>query len=264
MKLNLRFFDRCRIVANPWPVIACLFLFVASASFGSEKCGSLDRAANAIRMVQILYPELKGKEFRLQFAGGSGGILSGPSDARCFLITVDKPQSPPPEDKSERLDAILRSQNGGIEIELPLYLEFGFAEATFGKTGDAVGTRLTCQPVKFMNNKSSKYILKAAEVINAHPEWTDAQDLEAATKLGMRFGPDKKTTVLRLIPLKELSTFYGPLRIKDIKFSVASKKEPGAYFTDLHWRITVEIVGTPRTLQIAIEPFGGKIDAIGE
>jgi hypothetical protein len=264
MKPNLRLFDRRSTSANPWPLIACLFLFVSSAAFGSEKCGSLDRAANAIRMAQVLYPELRGKEFSLQFSGGSGGILSGPSDARSFLITVDKPQSPPPVKTSERLDATPKSQNGGIEIELPLYLEFGFAEAILGKTGDAVGTKLSCQPLKFMNNKSSKHILEAAEVINAHPEWTDAQDLEAATKLGMQFGPDKKTAVLRLIPLKGLSGFYGPLRIKNIAFSVASKKEPGAYFTDLHWRITVEEIGTSRTLQIAIEPFGGKIDAIGE
>jgi hypothetical protein len=81
MKLNSCLFDRCGIAAGPWLVIACLVLSVSSGAFGSEKCGSVDRVANAIVLAQTLYPEFKGGEFSLQFSQGTGP-LSGPADAR--------------------------------------------------------------------------------------------------------------------------------------------------------------------------------------
>jgi hypothetical protein len=62
----------------------------------------------------------------------------------------------------------------------------------------------------------------------------DEQDLEAARKLGMRFGPEKKADLLRILPVKELSSVYGPLQITEASFTVASLKEPGASFADLH------------------------------
>jgi hypothetical protein len=266
MRLNSRHFDRHSIAANHWRVIACLFLFlfVSSAALGSEKCGSLDRAANAILLAQALYPELKGSELNLQFSEGTGGPLSGPTDARSLLIAVDKPQWHPPGETTERLDGAPRSQSGSIEIEFPLYFEFSFAVSIVGKTGDVVGTQLSCRPAKFINHKASKQILDAAGVINAHPEWTDAQDLEAARKLGMRFGPEKKADLLRMLPLKELSSIYGPLQITEASFRVAGMKERESSFADLHWFITAKLVGSQKTLQIMVEPFHGKIVAISE
>jgi|HubBroStandDraft_6_1064221.scaffolds.fasta_scaffold432346_2 hypothetical protein len=118
MKLNSCLFDRCGIAASPWLVIACLVLSVSSAAFGSEKCGALDRVANAILLAQTLYPELKGGEFSLQFSGGSGP-LSGPTDARSLRLTVHKPEWHPPGDASARLDGTPRAQDGAGEIELP-------------------------------------------------------------------------------------------------------------------------------------------------
>src|SRR6266446_5547779 len=79
MKLNSFFFDRRGTVSNRWITIACVLLCIASPAFGSDKCGSLDRAANPIRLAEILYPELRGKEFSLQFSDGSGP-LSGPAE----------------------------------------------------------------------------------------------------------------------------------------------------------------------------------------
>jgi hypothetical protein len=133
-----------------------------------------------------------------------------------------------------------------------------------GKTGDVVGTELSCQPLKFMNRVGSKQIHAAAEVINAHPDWTDKEDLEAATKLGMRFGPDKKIDLLRILPLKGLSSVYGPLRITEANFSAAAVKQPGSNFADLHWYVTATRVNASQKLQIMVEPSHGKIVAISE
>lgn len=190
-------------------VLTCLILSTFGKSFAADDCGSLDRVTHAIRLAQILNPELKRGDFNLQFSSGSGP-LTGPTDARSVLISVDKPPSYPGKTINEP-DPEHLSQSETANVGLPLYLEFEFAESVVGKTGYVVGTKISCNPVKFLNRVGTKQIHDAADVINAHPEWTDAQYLEAAKKLGMRFGPDKKTDLLRILPLKELSSMYGPL-----------------------------------------------------
>ena len=90
--------------------------------------------------------------------------------------------------------------------------------------------------------------------------------LKAARIHGLRYGPEKKADVLRLIPLKALATFYGPLRVKSAKFEIYGNtiKCEGCDFADLRWYIKAEVVGTPRKLQIVIEPFEGKIVNLSE
>jgi hypothetical protein len=214
-------------------------------------------------LARILYPELKGREFSLQFSAGTGGPLSGPTDTRSLLISVDKPPSYPGKIINQS-NPELPPQNESAVVELPLYLEFGFAESVVGKNGDVVGTRVSCQPVKFINNKASSQMLEANRIINSHPEWTDAQDLDAARQLGMRFGPEKKTDLLRALPVAGLSSIYGPLQITDASFTIAGSKEPGSSFADLHWYVTAKRAGRSRKLQIMVEPFRGKIAAITE
>jgi hypothetical protein len=243
---------------------ACVALFASSVAVGSDNCGTLDRAANAMHLAEVLYPELKGKELSLQCSEGSGP-LSGPTDVRSLVIAVDKPGWRPPTETSGHSESPSRdAQNSSLEVDLPLYLEFNFVRTIVDNAGKVVGTELSCQPSKFSNTVGGKQIHEAAEAINAHPEWTDAQDVEAAEKLGMRFGPDKKTDLLQVLPLKGLSSVYGPLQITEAKFRIAGLKEPESYFADLHWFVTAKRVGTQKTLQIMVEPFQGKIIGITE
>ena len=255
-------FDRFGKRCNSCIVLTSLIFSALATSFGADNCGSLDRVTHALQLAQILNPELKGGELNLQFSSGSGP-LSGSTDARSVLISVDKPPSYPGKTINQS-NPELPSQSESTIVELPLYLEFGFAGSVVGKAGDVVGTKVSCYPLKFMNRVGSKQMHDAAEVINAHPEWTDAQDLEAAQKLGMRFGPDKKAELLRILPLKGLSSIYGPLQITEAKFETTGPKEPGSYFADLHWYVTAKRVGASEKVQIMIEPFYGRITAISQ
>lgn len=247
--------------------LSCI-LALSSTARSTDKCGSLDRVIIAIRLTQTLYPELKGKEFSLQFSEGTGGPLSGPADVRSFHITIDRPQWHPPANEASRRE----SQSSQDNIESPLYFNFSFidydsVQANVGKDlGKDLGRDLVCRPLQFLNESGRDQMKEARADINAHPEWTDAQDVEAAKQHGLRFGPDKKAMVLRSIPLGKLSEFYGPLHIKNARFSVAgnSIKEPHSSFADLRWYIDAEEVGTPRALQITVESFGGRIDGISE
>lgn len=237
---------------------ACALL-LPSVTIGADKCGSLDRVVIAIRLARTLYPEVKGREFSVAFSEGTGGPVSGAADARSLSITLDKPRWHPPGKSSGQPDvAPLSAPTPNDDAELPLYLNFSFIDM------DSVGRDVVCRPVQFMKSHYTNPEAVVHKLLNAHPEWTDAEELKAATKKGMRFGPDNKAAVLRLIPLKELNAFYGPLRIKKVRFSVAGIKEPGSSFADLRWYIDAQEVGTPRALQITVEPFRGRIDSISE
>jgi hypothetical protein len=117
-----------------------------------------------------------------------------------------------------------------------------------------------------MENRPSKMLEEAQAEINAHPAWTEAEALEAANRHGLRFAPNDMQAVLKLIPLRELSTFFGTLRIKRTQFAVTSEHEKDATysFASLSWDITADEVGTTRALAIVVEPFQGRIVGLSE
>jgi hypothetical protein len=226
----------------------------------ADTCGSLDRLVIALRLTRVLYPELMHRESSISLSAGHGNPLNTPTNGTDIGLAIDKnvgPTAAGSKPRSDNTPQLLPGEADGSE--LPLYLDFDFAEGT-----GTAAIHVVCRPLKFINNKSSKQIQDARKVIDSHPEWTDEQDLDAATKLGMRFGPKRKNDVLQLIPLKELMAFYGPLRIQKAFFSVTGTKQPGSSFADLTWFITVDRVGTEKTLQIMVEPFHGKIIAISQ
>jgi hypothetical protein len=181
------------------------------------------------------------------------------------MISVDKPLWHSLGQASEQSDRLRNSESSDLETELPLHLGFDFVRTTFDKAGNRLGDELSCQPVEFSNTVGSKRLHDAWTVINAHPEWTDDQDLEAARKFGMRYGAEQKAELLRTLPLKELGSIYGPLQVTDAEFKVTSGlKEPETSFALLYWFITAKRVGTPKTLQIMVEPFHGKIIGISQ
>jgi hypothetical protein len=253
-------FIRFRPLCTALPLVVILLL--PNVANGADKCGTVDRVMIALRLVRTLYPEIKGREFSISFSEGNGAPLNAPADARDLLITLDKPEWHPPGKTDAQSDVISQSQPMlNNDLELPVYLTFSFLEFA------SDGGNLVCRPLKYLNNKTSKQMKEARAVLNAHPEWTDAEELEDATKLGMRFGPDKKAAVLKIIPWKELSTFYGPLQILGAKFSINgpfNHSEKIGAFTDLRWYIYAKRVGTSRQLQITIDSFTGIIDSLSE
>jgi hypothetical protein len=226
----------------------------------ADKCGSLDRATSAIRLTEVLYPDLGTRELSLQFSEGTSGPPSGPTDVRTFGIIVGQPMWHPPKNKTgdmaESQPVPLRV--GDIQLPISFYFEF------IDFTDLAVVKVPRCQPVLFRVNNVGQRRMEARSLINAHPEWTDDEDVQAAVKLGMRFGPEKKKAILARIPIKKLSAFYGPLRITSAVFSITLNhlKNPHTDFADLTWQIEAKEIDTGRKLFISVEPFGGEVVSI--
>jgi hypothetical protein len=238
-----------------------LALLVPNAAFCADNCGSLERLTVALRFAQAVYPELQEKEFGLSFSPGNGTFVDFPTEVDYFMIRVGEPIWVPPGETVDQYYASDLRATRSRGIELPLNLSFDFI-----KTSPSVKQRqLACRPLKFSSDAGYKQKEKARMVIEAHREWTDAEELEAARKLGLRYGPQDKAALLRLIPLKELGRFYGPLRIKSARFSMnGGEKCAGCSFVDPSWEITVSKSGDTRGLLIIVEPFFGKITSIAE
>jgi hypothetical protein len=241
-------------------VLLLSILFLPAVANAADECGSLDRLIIAARLVRTVYPELKGKEASITFSQGTGGPDSGPSDARILSITIDRPllRNPKEADESDRRATNAPEKSGDLELPLHLSVDFFVWRPS--------GHDIVCRPVHFLNNSTSKMLEAAEAAINAHPEWGDAEALAAARQHGLRFGPHEKAALLKLLPLKGLSPFFGTLRVKQADFTVTSEHEKQASyrFAALRWDITAEEVGSLRTLNIVVEPFGARIVGLAE
>jgi hypothetical protein len=236
-------------------------LLVPNVAVCADSCGSLERLTVALRFAQAVYPELKGKDFGVSFSPGNGTFVSVPTQADYFMIRVDNPiWLPPGETVGQYYAADLQAVRSS-GIELPLNLSFDFI-----KVGPSMKRReLACHPLKFTGDVGYTQMEKVWRAINPHPEWSDAEELETARKLGLRYGPEDKDALLQLIPLKDLSRFYGPLQIKNAEFRMnGGQKCAGCSFANPNWYITASEVGSTHGLLIIVEPFFGKITSIGE
>jgi hypothetical protein len=238
-------------------------MLLSNLAGAADKCGSLERMETAIRLVRTLYPELRDTELSIGLAEGSYAGGARPVDARAFEMKIGNPEwHPPNQDRKDEQPegSTTTAQAQQQRREVPLLLTFNFIDFGRGRH------KVECHPVQFLNNRPTKMLEDAQAEINAHPAWTQAEALEAAKRHGLRFGPSDKQAVLKLIPLRELSTFFGTLRVKRTKFTVTSEHEKDAAysFALLSWVITAEEVGTTRALEISVEPFQGAIVGLSE
>jgi len=225
-------FHRVRLLIDVLALTAALL--VANAAFCADNCGSLERLTVALRFAQAVYPELKEKEFGVSFSPGNGTFVDFPTEVDYFMIRVGRPiWSPPGEMVDQYYAADLRAVRSS-GIELPLNLSFGFVKA-----GPSSKQRqLACRPLKFSSDAGYKQMKTVSSTIDPHPEWSDEEELSVARNLGLRYGPEDKDALLRVLPLKELSKFYGTLRIKSARFSMnLGTKCAGCSFVGPSWTL---------------------------
>jgi hypothetical protein len=237
-------------------LLSLLSLLQPPTAAGQAICGSVDRFAVALQFAEVIFPELKGKELSVSLSHGNGGFVESASQIDDLQLRFDKPTWHPPGETNEKSDAILTEAMEKTGIGLPFYVYFSFIEMN----PPIMPRRLACYPLKFTSDAGHEQMRKAQEAIEPHPEWSDAQEVEEARKLGLRYGPGSKDAVLRLIPLKELSQFYGPLTVKSAQFFMnGGQKCAGCSFVLPLWEVKVLAAHDARWLSITVEPFFGRI-----
>jgi hypothetical protein len=222
-------------------------------------CGAADRLTVALRLAQVLFPEMKGKEFSVTLSSGSGDFVSGPIDTSDFSIRFDKPIWHPTVNGKSQPDTEQSRATLGRGVDLPFDLYFDFIRANVNER------ELECHPLHFTSEAGHQQMEKVRRAIDPHPEWSDEEEVRVARKLGLRFGPEDKSAVLEKIPLKDLAKLYGPLRIYSARFSMnGGSKCTGCSFVYPRWDITLSGIGAPRGLLMVVEPFFGRITSISD
>jgi hypothetical protein len=225
--------------------VSLLGLLQPAFAAPGESCGSVDRLIVALRFAQAVFPELKGKEFTVSFAPGNGTFIVSPTQADNVAVRIDNQDNflwHPPDETPDQYYAAQFEEMRRSGIELPLYLRFSFIDLH----GPLKPRHLTCEPAEFTSEVGFTQTEKVSAVLEQHPEWSDAEELSAARKLGLRYGPEEKSAILEKLPVKQLAEFYGKLRIKSAEFLMnAGQKCAGCSFAYPRWNVYVSEVGTP-------------------
>lgn len=222
--------------------------FWGGTAWPAERCGSLDRVIVAADLLGVVYPELRGAEFSVALSHHSDRLGSA-TDGTWFSLTLDRP--------------FLKAQDTLGEhrgIDLPFQVDFNFVWFS----PNPLKHEYLCRP-KSLAVAHDNYYQLAVQLARSHPEWSDAEFLSALREKGMRYGPESKVAVLKLVPWKALEKFYGPLRLTDAVFSYLPREEElTEAFGALDWQITARELRTGRLLGISMNPFTGKINSMAE
>ena len=203
--------------------------------------------------LQVFYPELLSKGHRLELsvvhpAEDSWREISG------VYFTV-MPEVPPdygfrgnlngqpiPEDRPNPSSILLSG-----DVWLPPIEHGSRIEQVDTSSGGANERKLT--------------ILR--ELVQSHPEWSDAQAIGALKQAGARFGPDEKQSLINSLPLGKAERFLGALKITSVEFNHLPPDRVGSFAaTALDWTVRAEArfsVGTDAEYVFGFEPFEGKL-----
>lgn len=102
------------------------------------------------------------------------------------------------------------------------------------------------------------------KLIDANPQWTEAQMTEALLAAGAKFGPNEKARISARLPVDKLEPMVGKIRIASTEFTFrGNSKEP--YFAIMNWTIHFRATTGKHHDEyfISIEPFEGKIVSLG-
>jgi hypothetical protein len=250
-------------------IVAVSTMSIADVSKGS--CGALDNVVTSVRLVKLLYPQLKNEDLSIGFSGALAinkpvdKPIVTPIEAGIINIGIYPVERP----VSGAIKRGTESHDGTGELgdfKLPLYLGFDFI--------DYSQHVVSCRPSFSQQAGGTTKMEKAAyDLLNSHPEWSDAGMVAAVNqKWPMRFGPGRKVELLESLPFRKLAEFYGPLRVTSAVFRVTSVNErdrgrlttPGDNIAELVWYVMTKEVGTTRELQIRVDPFVGNILSVSE
>jgi hypothetical protein len=251
--------DKYNVTHYLWMAIASIILqSVYANAFAS--CGTVERSVSALELSRALYPGLKGKDLRLTISDGWLVGPEGTTDARAFRLTFEKSTSSDKE-KANSDPSPTNDREFGTEAEdVPLSIQFRFDTAA--AKNDAM-----CAPVALMILSDNDRLQSAEELAIQHPKWSDDDLISALKGRGLEFGPQDKAALMKHLPLRQLRSYYGPLRIREVKFILLNdeqRKLLGKHFMELQWYLDITEVRTKQNLAINVDAFTGRIRGLAE
>jgi hypothetical protein len=101
------------------------------------------------------------------------------------------------------------------------------------------------------------------QTVELHPEWSDAQAVNALKQAGARFGPADKEAFVNSLPFNKTERFLGQLKISSVEFNHLGGNHTGHFAANtLDWTVRAETQlpdGTSASYFFTFEPFEGKL-----
>lgn len=110
------------------------------------------------------------------------------------------------------------------------------------------------------------------KLVRDHPEWSDAQVVEAFKKAGGKYGPENKDQLLHALPYAQLTPYIGVLTARSAEWVLHRPEKPGPHVLGevgsvCFWRVygTSHLPsGATPDYQLLVDAFDGKLSSLVE
>ena len=109
-------------------------------------------------------------------------------------------------------------------------------------------------------DSTEKKLEQTIKLVEAHPEWSDAQISETLRRSGAKFAPGDHGAPTTPLPLDKLRPFIGPFSVTSTEFNFRHQQDPKP-FANLYWEVHVTTkspTGSPEPWRFLFEPFDGR------
>jgi hypothetical protein len=198
--------------------------------------------------LRALYPELNGKRYIVTIESSVPFDDPAPT-AYWFMLTVGEgakftikscclggymgeiipaPGPPPPEGTPPYTPAPVAPKKPPIrnpDIDergaehFRQYLSAGFTFDRQGRLKD-----FTAEGRAISDREADE---KIAEIVSAHPEWTEAQVIAAVKENGTKYGPNDREEFTKNLPFQKLEPFLGRLKLESVSFEPLDDRQTG-------------------------------------
>jgi len=243
--------NKKRILATA-TVISILFFFAVSAgSQAPVPSGQETVLTRARDLVAALYPEFSGKNFDLTLSASQR--FDDPW-RQILRVDLQVTRYGPPNNGHPAVG----SDNHGYKVILPAEkYSMCSGYVVFNRHGwvHELGIGDSTDTHSEQNESLSK-------LVEAHPEWSEADEGRALKQAGARYGPEEKEEFVHNLRLSTLQPFFGTLKILSVEFQGWSEPHKDYSFDGFSWKVKAEAErpdGTKSPYSLYFEPFEGKL-----
>jgi hypothetical protein len=101
------------------------------------------------------------------------------------------------------------------------------------------------------------------QLVELHPEWSEAEAIRALKQAGASYGPADKEEFVKSLHLQSTEKFLGRVKVQSVEFSGLNPVHTGNFAAgSLDWVVRMEANfpdNTTVTYSLTFEPFAGKL-----
>jgi hypothetical protein len=231
--------------------LICIFLLSVAASTFSQRKIPVNQETIltfAHDLVQVFYPELLDNKHRLSLCVTTPGDASWLELGGVYFTVTPAEVYPLRKLISSHPQTTDHVVLGG-SIWLPP-MEYGRVQEMHAYS-DAV---------------HEQQVEDLRQLVESHPDWSNAQAVNALKQAGARFGPDDKEAFVNSLPLDKAERFLGKLKITLVEFNYPDRDRTGHFAAPaLDWTVQAEAElpdGTHPRYGLRFEPFEGKLTSL--